>query len=137
LLIVAIVFATWLILRAAVKSNRKYPISERACLLILRFAAWAEAVATAYDAAILRYRMERRAASIEMASTAERMMAEEEADTGRALDYMDQNFGPFPSQSQSRAARTLDEAALSLANGEPVLATPEEIREALEVSHGE
>jgi len=81
--------------------------------------------------------MERRAASIEMASTAERMMAEEEADTGRVLDYMDQNFGPFPSQSQSRAARTLDEAALSLANGEPVLATPEEIREALEVSHGE
>ena len=96
---VACVFATWFILRAAAKSNRKYPFSERFCLLILRFASWLECCGIAYDACILRYRMERRVVSIEMASTAARMMAEEdaynvseEAATDRALDVVERDF---------------------------------------------
>ena len=38
---------------------------------------------------------------------------------------------------RGRGSELLDSAARSLVDGKPVLATPEEIREALEVSHGE
>jgi hypothetical protein len=103
ILIVAIAFGTWLLLRAAVRSNRKYPFSERVCLLVLRFSAWLQCVGNAWDFAIVRYRIECRDVCLDMESTAERLNAKDEADTGRALDYMDQEFGPFP--SQERAAR--------------------------------
>ena len=60
-------------------SNRKrsggLPLSERMVLTMLRLAAWLERVATAWDAAIVRYRMERKLTVIEMESTRERVGA--------------------------------------------------------------
>jgi hypothetical protein len=73
LLAAALMFAAYLCFRSILKSET--PLSERVCLAMLRFAAWLENVGTAYDAAILRYRMERRLVCIEMASTAERQYA--------------------------------------------------------------
>jgi hypothetical protein len=50
----------------------KLPLSERGCLILLKLAAWLEHVGTAWDCAILRYRIEKADTYIEMASTAER-----------------------------------------------------------------
>lgn len=48
------------------------PLSERLVLRLLLLAAWLEHVATAWDAAIVRYRLERALLCIEMQSTSER-----------------------------------------------------------------
>lgn len=49
------------------------PMSEYLVFLLLRFAAWMERTATAMDAAIVRYRMERRTLSIHLESTRARL----------------------------------------------------------------
>ena len=65
--------ACYLILRRLAESNRNYPLSERACLTLLRACAWRYAVGAAWDAGILRYRMERELTDIEMKSTTARL----------------------------------------------------------------
>lgn len=54
------------------KRGGKLPWSERACLALFRLAGWIERTATAWDAAILRYRMEKATSYIEMESTRHR-----------------------------------------------------------------
>ena len=81
----ATTFSAFLILRSIVASNRAHPLSERACRLVLRFAAWLECVGAAWDAAILRYRMERKMVSITLASTATRNAAGAVAKAAKAF----------------------------------------------------
>lgn len=74
--IVALSFLGFAVLVVAIvlapKRHNTMPVSERAVDRLLRLAAWLEHVAIAWDAAILRYRMERRMLSIQMDSTRER-----------------------------------------------------------------
>jgi hypothetical protein len=56
---------------------RRLPLSEALVLAALHLAAWIEHTATAMDAAIVRYRMERRLLCIEMESTTTRLMEAE------------------------------------------------------------
>jgi hypothetical protein len=48
------------------------PAVERGCLTLFRLAAWLERLGSAWDAAIVRYRLERMALVIDLASTRER-----------------------------------------------------------------
>ena len=66
----------FLVLALVTLAPRRYtgmPLSERAVLSLLRFAAWIERSATAWDAAIVRYRMEQESTVIELESTQRRV----------------------------------------------------------------
>ena len=66
------IFAVFLLVRQSIHSNRKCPFSERTARAILRLSAWLHCVGVAHDAAILRYRVARRAPMIRLDSTDER-----------------------------------------------------------------
>jgi hypothetical protein len=62
-------FAVLALLMLAPQRYAGMPLSERAVLSLLRLAGWIERTATAWDAAILRYRMEKEVTVIELEST--------------------------------------------------------------------
>lgn len=53
----------------AIGPHRRMPLSERVVLSLLHLAAWIERTATALDAAIVRYRMERQTLCVRLEST--------------------------------------------------------------------
>lgn len=72
--LVALVF--WM---AAPRRRQPLPATEQFVLSLLRLAAWIERTATALDAAIVRYRIERRCLVIEMESTRARLVEADRA----------------------------------------------------------
>ena len=66
----------FLVLALVTLAPRRYtgmPLSERAVLSLLRLAAWMERTGCAWDAAIVRYRMEQETTVIELESTQRRV----------------------------------------------------------------
>ena len=72
LLVPFVVLALFLIVRQFIYSNRKSPFSERLARFLLQLSAWLRCTGVACDAAILRYRCERRVPVPGLDSTAER-----------------------------------------------------------------
>ena len=73
-LIVMAAGGCWLLLP---KLNQN-PLSERACLTLLQFAAWVRAIGVSWDAAILRYRLERNSITTSLKSTTGRLNPKKE-----------------------------------------------------------
>ena len=66
-------FAVLALVTLAPRRYSGMPLSERAVMSLLRLAAWIERIATAMDAGLLRYRLERATLVIEMESTRQRI----------------------------------------------------------------
>ncbi len=66
-------FAALVFWLAAPRRRQHLPATEQLVLSLLHLAAWIERTATALDAAIVRYRIERRCLVIEMESTRARL----------------------------------------------------------------
>ena len=71
---IVIGFLALAVAMAAPRRKGRLPASEQFVHSLLSLAAWIERTATAIDAGILRYRLERRILVIEMESTRARLM---------------------------------------------------------------
>ena len=71
---ILIAFLALVIVMAAPRRKGRLPASEQFVHSLLSLAAWIERTATAIDAGIVRYRLERRILLIELESTRARLM---------------------------------------------------------------
>jgi putative Mn2+ efflux pump MntP len=67
-------FVVLAVFMAAPRRKHRLPATEQFVLSLLHLSAWIERTATAMDAAIVRYRIERRCLAINMESTRTRML---------------------------------------------------------------